>query len=189
MKEQTEKQFPTIACCGIDCGLCPRFYTVGKSKCPGCMGVKFNEKHPSCPIITCCFKKKGLETCAECEEFPCDRMKIWDKADSFVTHKKTLSNLRLIKEIGIKIFIKQQNKRITLLNTLVKMYDDGRSKSYYCLATAIMELEDLEKAFNEIKKINITVIEKKQIAIHTRQIFDHLAQVKNVKLIYRKEKA
>jgi hypothetical protein len=25
---------PTIGCCGIDCGLCPRYYTDGPSRCP-----------------------------------------------------------------------------------------------------------------------------------------------------------
>jgi len=34
--------------CGIDCGLCPGFYISGYSACPGCGGLNFKEKHPSC---------------------------------------------------------------------------------------------------------------------------------------------
>jgi len=46
MKEKLKK-FETIGCCGIDCGLCPRFHTTGTSACPGCGGLEFKEKHPS----------------------------------------------------------------------------------------------------------------------------------------------
>jgi len=69
------KKYETIAACGIDCGLCPRFYTKGNSACPGCGGLNFKEKHPSCGILTCCVIKNGFETCAECKDFPCSRFK------------------------------------------------------------------------------------------------------------------
>jgi len=79
------------------------------------MGENFSEKHPSCPIITCCFKNKGFETCAECAQFPCDRLKYWDRADSFVTHMKTLTNLKFIIDKGLTAFIEQQKARINIL--------------------------------------------------------------------------
>ena len=63
------KQYSTIGCCGIDCGLCPRFYTQGSSACPGCGGKDFAEKHPSCGYLTCCSVKRNLEVCAQCNEF------------------------------------------------------------------------------------------------------------------------
>jgi hypothetical protein len=69
------KKYPTIAVCGLDCGLCPRYYTEGPSRCPGCAGPGFFDKHPSCSFITCCVKKKGLEVCAECADFPCAKFK------------------------------------------------------------------------------------------------------------------
>jgi hypothetical protein len=189
MEKTTEKRFPTIACCGIDCGLCPRFYTEGKSKCPGCAGEKFAELHPSCGILTCCFKNNGYETCAECTEFPCNRMKNWDIADSFVTHKKTLSNLQLIKKKEINEFSKQQNERINYLNILLNDYDDGRSKSYYCLAAALIELEDLSHIIKQVKKLDNSQLDKKQIAKQARNIIEQVAQAKNVELIYRRIKA
>jgi len=49
-----EKTYPTIACCGIDCGLCPRFYTAGASRCCGCGGKDFANVHPACGILSCC---------------------------------------------------------------------------------------------------------------------------------------
>jgi hypothetical protein len=69
------KKYPTIGVCGLDCGLCPRYYTVGSSRCPGCGGPDFLNKHPSCSFITCCVKKKNHEVCAECSEFQCSKFK------------------------------------------------------------------------------------------------------------------
>jgi hypothetical protein len=189
MKEKSQKCFPTIACCGIDCGLCPRFYTEGKSRCPGCMGENFSEKHPSCPIITCSFKNKGFETCAECAQFPCDRLKYWDRADSFVTHMKTLTNLKLIIDNGLTAFIEQQKARINILKKLIDENDDGRSKSFYCLAVALMNTEDLNTAINQLKVNDKKSMDKKQLALHTRTIIQQVAQLNGIELKYRREKA
>ena len=89
-KEYPVKDFPTIACCGLDCGLCPVYYTKGPSKCPGCCGLDFFNKHPSCSIITCCVKEHKFETCAECDEFPCSKIDKWDICDSFISHRVSL---------------------------------------------------------------------------------------------------
>jgi hypothetical protein len=153
-KEYPMKKFSTIACCGLDCGLCPMYYTKGPSKCPGCCGHDFFNKHPSCSIITCCVKKKNFETCAECNEFPCSNINKWDNYDSFISHRVSLSNLRLIKEEGIAKFFSQQKKRIKLLEDMLEQFNEGRSKSFYCIATALLPVHDLEMALIEsIEKI------------------------------------
>jgi len=143
------KAHPTIACCGLDCGLCPTFYTKGPSKCPGCCGLDFVSKHPSCSIITCCVKKNNFETCAECAEFPCSKLKNWDKYDSFICHRVSLTNLNFIKEKGLDLFLTQQKKRIDLLEYVLENYNDGRSKSFFCIATALLPINSLKKALKE----------------------------------------
>lgn len=67
------KKYETIGCCGIDCGLCPRFHTKGESGCPGCGGLNFKDKHPSCGFLTCCVIKNELEVCSDCNDYPCKR--------------------------------------------------------------------------------------------------------------------
>lgn len=143
------KDFPTIGCCGIDCALCPRYHTKGSSKCPGCFGPGFSDKHPGCSIITCCVKRRGLETCAQCEAFPCEKFGGFDSADSFVTHKMCLKNLGTIREMGLSEFLKSQEKRIQLLERMLEEYDDGRSKGFYCLSAALLPMEDLERAIGQ----------------------------------------
>jgi hypothetical protein len=164
--DEPVKKHYVLGCCGIDCGLCPRFYTEGDSKCPGCFGHDFAKKHPSCALANCCFKKNKLEVCGLCINFPCDRYKNKEKVlkDSFVTHKKIFQNHYFIKENGLNEFIKEQKIRINLLNILLEKYNDNRSKNYYCLATTLLSIDSLNEVIEYIKKnkeINIEKIKNK----------------------------
>jgi len=149
-----EKKYPTIAVCGLDCGLCPRYYTAGPSRCPGCAGPDFFHKHPSCSFITCCVKKRGLEVCGECPDFPCPKFKTEEEyrrvkeSSSYPTYRKVLSNLNFIKEHGIERFMDQQTRRIRLLERMLADFDDGRSKSYYCRAAGSLDPALLEHALD-----------------------------------------
>ncbi len=153
--EQTNsglKKYPTIGVCGLDCGLCPRYYTDGSSRCPGCGGVDFSEKHPSCSFITCCVKKKNLEVCGECDCFPCSKFQTEEEyqqvkeSSSYPSYKKAMSNLKFIKEHGIEKFTEQQAKRIKLLETMIENFNDGRSRSFFCKKACLLEIPDLEKS-------------------------------------------
>ncbi len=147
------KAHPTIGCCGLDCGLCPTYYTKGPSRCPGCYGSDFLNKHPSCSIATCCVKKNNFESCAECSEFPCSKLKDWYKRDSFISHRVSLSNLRLIKEIGLEPFLTEQENRIILLENMLENFNEGRSKSFFCIATALLPIKDLGQALKKSKEM------------------------------------
>jgi len=151
MSEHTIKRYPTLGCCGLDCGLCPRYYTAGSSRCPGCCGPEFFNKHPSCSFISCCVKRNDLEACAECDEYPCPKFESKGEYafDSFVTHRKTVRNLNFINENGMSKFIEQQERRIELLELMLKQFDEGRSKSFYCIAATLLPITDLEIALKD----------------------------------------
>ncbi|NSW91699.1 MAG: DUF3795 domain-containing protein [Firmicutes bacterium] len=187
------KKIFTLGCCGLDCGLCPRFYTEGASKCPGCYGVDFENKHPSCSFITCCVKKKGLEVCGECGDFPCSRFdKETGETDSFITHRRVIQNQNYIKEYGIVAFIEQQNQRMSFLQTMLGCYDDGKCKSFFCLAVTLLSLkslsESLIKAEKEIKERGIDKEDLKVKAKIIREILNQLASEENEELKLRKAK-
>jgi len=156
MSEYSIKNYPTVGCCGLDCGLCPRYYTAGSSRCPGCCGPNFFNKHPSCSYITCCVKKHGLETCGQCSEFPCSKFESWLESggeyDSFLTHKKAKPNLESIRTNGIERFMEQQNKRSGLLEKMLKDFDEGRSKSFYCIASTLLPIADLETSLEKAEQ-------------------------------------
>lgn len=151
----TIKKYPTLGCCGLDCGLCPRFYTEGSSRCPGCCGLGFFNKHPSCGFITCCVKNKGLEVCSECVEFPCKRFDDWfgnQAYDSFLTHKKAEPNHLFITEKGLEKFLEQQRKRIKLLEIMLKDFDDGRSKSFFCLSATLLSIQGIKDSIKKARE-------------------------------------
>lgn len=157
MSVELKKQ-STIACCGIDCGLCPRFHTKGESACPGCGGLNFKEKHPSCGFVTCCAIKKGFEVCSNCNDYPCSRFDAERKGfDSFVTHKKVFTNLEFIQHAGIESFLEQQKIRIDILIDFLENYDDGRSKSFFCLSCALLPIDRLQETQQFIRSVSDTL--------------------------------
>ena len=192
MKDRLIKSYPTLGCCGLDCGLCPRYHTEGDSRCPGCCGPEFFDKHPSCGFITCCVKRKGLEVCGQCDEFPCSRTEDSENVlDSFVTHKKTLPNLNSIKAHGLAAFLEQQQKRIQLLEKMVAGFNDGRSKGFYCIAATLLPLAVLEiatsTAINRINSDNIDAADIKSRAAVLKGILLDYAEKESIELKLRKK--
>ena len=148
------KKYHTVGVCGLDCGLCPRYYTKGPSRCPGCGGPDFPNKHPSCSFITCCVKKKSLEVCAECPDFPCPKFKSEEgyrqvkESSSYPMYKQVMPNLKAIKEHGIERFVEQQRRRIRLLERMIEDFDDGRLRSYLCKSAALLDPAGLESSLD-----------------------------------------
>jgi len=148
------KKYPTLGCCGLDCGMCPAYYTDGPSRCPGCGGEEFFEKHPSCSYITCCVKKRDLEVCAQCTDYPCAKFEgASDGPDVKTTAKKILQNQQFIQKFGIAKFMEQQELRIKMLQDMLENYNDGRSKTFYCLATTLLSVEGLSRVLAEVDQI------------------------------------
>lgn len=144
------RKYPTVGCCGIDCGLCPRHYTDGASRCPGCGGEGFELKHPPCGFITCCVKTHGAEVCAQCDSFPCSRFeRETGEHDSFVLHRRVMPNQWRIRDIGLDAFLNEQASRIAFLEEALREHDDGRSKGYFCMAATLLTLAGLRQALTD----------------------------------------
>jgi hypothetical protein len=183
LKNYSARKYPTIGVCGLDCGLCPRYYTQGTSRCPGCGGPDFFSKHPSCSFITCCVKKKKLEVCAECSDFPCSKFKADEEyqqlkeSSSYPSCKVVMLNSDFIKEHGINKFIDQQKKRIKLLERMIDNFDDGRSRSFFCKAACLHDLTSLESALNEaIQKIKTDNIKQDDTKVKAKILKEILNQ-------------
>ncbi|PKM62292.1 MAG: hypothetical protein CVU97_06085, partial [Firmicutes bacterium HGW-Firmicutes-21] len=99
MKEYI-RNYPLFSLCGLNCGLCPRFQSVGESRCPGCGGRDFHLKHPSCVVITCSKKHNNIEYCFLCERFPCQKYKFPSGKDSFITYQNVLKDMQRALDIG-----------------------------------------------------------------------------------------
>jgi hypothetical protein len=165
--------------------LCPRYYTAGPSRCPGCDGPDFSNKHPSCSFITCCVKKRSLEVCSPCSDFPCPKFKSDEEyrhvkeSSSYPPYRKVLANLRSIQEHGIESFIQQQQRRIRLLERMLQDFDDGRSKSHYCRSAALLDPAEMESALaaaiRRVKMDRLQPDDTKTKAKILRALLDELA--------------
>jgi hypothetical protein len=146
------RKFPFFSLCGLNCGLCPRYQTGSVSKCPGCGGPDFHLKHPSCAVITCNKKHDAAEYCFQCSSYPCDRFCIPSKQDSFISYKNVISDFAKAKRQGIEKYQEELRKKIEICETLIANYNDGKRKSFYCLAANLLSLSDLEEGLKRIEK-------------------------------------
>jgi hypothetical protein len=147
MNEHQEQEL--AGCCGLYCGLCPRYQSKAPSRCLSC---HLGEQHNYCSVWRCCVGKRGHHTCADCPEYPCERLirvlGVEQEVDSFISHKPALPNLERIREVGMATFLEEQRERLHLLAALLDGYNEGRSMSFYCRATALMPPELVRQAID-----------------------------------------
>jgi len=143
-----------------------------------------------CPFITCAIKKKEIEFCWDCEESK--TCKKWAKhrqagkrADSFKCYQKLEEDIAFIRKKGIHDFIKLQSAREALLKQMLKEFNEGRSKSYYCIAATIMDVEELKAALEKAGR-NSTGMEIKEKSAELHSILEEIASRKKYYLKLRK---
>ena len=141
--EYKNRAYPRFSACGLNCGLCPRYYTKGGSRCPGCAGEGFSAVHPPCGVLSCA-QRRGYEYCFECAEFPCQKYDGADATDSFITHKNQMRDLEEAGRIGMVAYAAVLDEKVKMLERLLRDYDDGRRKSFFCTAVNLLDLEDVQ---------------------------------------------
>ena len=87
--------------------------------------------------------------------------------------------MKAIKEHGIEWFVEQQRRRIRLLERMIRDFDDGRSRSFYCKSAALLDLacleSSLDSAVRRIKADHLKPNDAKSKAKILRGILDELA--------------
>jgi len=84
-----------------------------KITCEGCRGPIDRHWSSDCKIMLCA-KKKGHEYCFQCSDFPCELLEEF-ASDGLSHHKRTVENLKKMKEIGVQAWIAEQKKKGTAL--------------------------------------------------------------------------
>ena len=140
-------------CCGLFCGLCPRYQSKAPSRCLGC---QIGEQHSYCSIYRCC-SRHGNFTCADCDEYPCERLVrvlgVEEGLDSFISHRPALHNLDEIRENGLEAYLAEQRERRLLVEKLIVQFNDGRSMTFFCTARALMPPEVLREVVMGAEKL------------------------------------
>jgi len=176
----------SFSLCGLNCLLCPM--RIG-DYCPGCGGGKGNQP---CAIAKCSLKHDKVQYCFLCSHFPCSKYDSTDKYDSFITHRNQLSDIEKARNsnIGIKAYCAEQERKSEILHTLLTQYNDGRRKSFYCIAVNLLPLIDIENVMKQISvdasSHNLTVKEKAEFLTY---LFNKNAASYGIELKLRKKPA
>jgi len=143
-----------------------------------------------CPFITCALKKKGIEFCWTCKEHEtCEKWrkhrKAGKKADSFMCYQKLEDDIACIHTNGVNKFEKMQKRREHLIQEMLREFNEGRSKTYYCIAAAVMEIEELKEALNTARA-NSAGFNTKEKSRVLHALLDEIARQKHYHLKLRK---
>jgi len=180
--------YPEVGVCGLSCRLCPAYHAGANRWCDGCKREK--RMNVGCPFITCALKKHNIEFCWDCSENQrCER---WRKhrtygknADSFKCYQTLEADIECIQRNGISEFERNQALRESLLTAMLHEFNEGRSKSYYCIAATVVDVEDLNEALAQARKKAVGLdIKQKAKVLH--RILDEIAEKKHYILKLRK---
>jgi hypothetical protein len=146
-----------------------------------------------CPFITCAVKKRGIEFCWQCPDGgKCERwLEHRQKGrsyDSFVCYQRLENNIAFVESKGIAAFAERERERGHLLATMLDEFNEGRSKSFYCVAATVMELSEISQAIAEARGSS----EGKDVGIRSkalRAVLERIAGEKNYSLKLRKRKS
>jgi len=131
MKE-FKRCYTLFSLCGLNCGLCSMHLD---NYCPGCGGGAGNQP---CAIARCSQQHGGIEFCYLCYEYPCEKYDDIDAFDSFITHRNQLKDFKKVKKIGIETYQSELDEKIKILKYLLVNYNDGRRKSFFCIAINLL---------------------------------------------------
>lgn len=153
MKTQVtaEVKYPQVGVCGLSCRLCPRYHTQTKSRCGGCKTE--SRMAAGCPFITCALKKRGIEFCWQCEDHgSCGRWRTRREhgkhRDSFVCYRALEANIAFVQQYGVERLEEAEKVREQLLAIMLRDFNDGRSKTYYCIAATVLTVGQLRDALD-----------------------------------------
>lgn len=78
-------------------------------RCEGCRGPLETHWSPDCKMRACA-NKRGSQYCFQCVDFPCGALEEF-ASDGVPHHKRTVENLKRMKEIGVEPWVVEQEKK------------------------------------------------------------------------------
>ena len=182
MKDFTRSDL-LFSLCGLNCGLCPMHLG---GHCPGCGGGEGNQ---SCKIARCSLRHEKPEYCSHCWVFPCEKYENIDEFDSFITHRNQKRDLRKQQKIGAEAYRAEQEEKICILKWLLQNCNDGRKKTFFCVAVNLLELEDVRNVMGQIKSAEkFGKLSLKEKAAYVTGQFQKVAAEQGVLIKLRKKR-
>ncbi len=175
MKTYTRSE-PNFSLCGLNCCLCPRYHTSGPSRCPGCGGPDFLLLHPSCAVVNCNDRHDKVEYCFQCGEYPCEKYRAPAAADSFISYRNVGADMKAAAgDLGG--YLRGLREKLGILERLLREFNDGKSKGFYCRAVNLLSLSELKNCMESAESDNEPQNpDIRQRAIHMRKALETRAE-------------
>lgn len=61
-----------------------------------------------------------------------------------------MSDIQRAREIGIDAYNKEQTRKSEILHTLLAEFNDGRKKTFFCVAVNLLPLSQIEKIMEQV---------------------------------------
>ena len=93
-----------------------------------------------------------------------------------------------MKEMGVEAYNYAQRQKLEILELLLEGYNDGRRKSFFCLAVNLLDLEDLKTVMEHLaeeKKLESLTLKEKSAYVVKQ--FQSLAEQRGVVLKWNRK--
>lgn len=93
-----------------------------------------------------------------------------------------------MKQIGVEAYNSEQIQKLEILKCLLKDYNDGRRKSFFCLAVNLLDLEDLKTVMEHLaeeKKLESLTLKEKSAYVVKQ--FQSIAEQRGVVLKWNRK--
>jgi len=111
----------------------------------------------------------------------------WGEYDSFITHRNHVADMEKAKRIGIDAYIAVQIEKISILTELLSNCNDGRRKSFLCLAVNLLDLPDINTVLARLENEIKSEMPIKQKAATAARLFNEISEQRGIKLKPRKK--
>ncbi len=93
-----------------------------------------------------------------------------------------------MQEIGIEAYNQELTRKSEILHTLLAEYNDGRRKSFYCLAVNLLPLPKIETIMEELASdLPLNALPLKEKAAYVAALFENDASQERLVLKLRKK--
>jgi len=83
----------------------------------------------------------------------------------------------------------EQKEKMRILDYLLLNFNDGRKKTFFCVAVNLSEFSELQEALNQIKSNDsLSVMTEKERCFYAADVFQKIADRRNVELRLHKKK-
>jgi len=91
------------------------------------------------------------------------------------------------KRIGLAAYEAELNKKVEALEELLRSYDDGRRKSFFCTAVNLLDLHDVNAIMGRLAHACAPDAPRKEKAAAAARLFEELADKTGISLKLRKK--